>query len=113
MKFVIGNQKSDTLPNNPSNDYKSPNTESKSVIEIVKLLMYICAKKLWRAQIIICLSFIVGSVVFLSLFWYETVRNGILRQKESAKYSDEVNQYVSRIIAKTHPVYYDDDLHTE
>lgn len=127
MEIKIGDKKSDDPPNN-----QDPSNDSKSAIEIVKLFLYICAKKLWRAQILLCILFIIVSVIFLTLFWYDTVRNQILRQKELAKYSDEIHQIFAKIIVKshhkyslhlrglqqtpapkTHPVYYDDDLHPE
>lgn len=127
MEIKISDKKSDDPPLNncdASSDTKSP-------IEIVKLFLYICAKKLWRAQIILCVLFVVASVIFLTIFWYDSVRTQIHRQKELAKYADEIHKYFAKIIVKshhkyslhlrglqqtpapkTHPVYYDDDLHT-
>lgn len=127
MKIEISDQKSDALPSNATN-----NNGSNSVIELFKLFMYICARKLWRAQILFCLLFVIANVILLSLFWYDTIRNEILRQRESAKYSDNHRQNLSKINAKSqhknplhsmklqqtpapkrYPVYYDDGLHTE
>lgn len=132
MEIKISDKKSDELPKNPSYEYSSSNIDSKSVTELVKLFMYICAKKLWRAQILLCVLFIVASTIFLSLFWYDTVRNELKRQKETEKFSDSLHQHLLKFIAKNHhkkllypwlshqtatpkrhPVYYDDGLHTE
>lgn len=117
-------------------DQRAENSELKNVGELLKSFIYICTRKLWRAQIIVLVLLGIASLVFLStLFYYDAIREELVRQRDSVVVDVEDAKHDEVLIEKTiekpysdrpkhkkilltpphkkYPNYYDDDLHTE